>query len=75
MPIVKIENEARVPTGGLQIGNDWPGVFIRGDEAIGLAAAIDAAQCSDILPCNGPAAALLQRVIDLLKSCAVTDHG
>ena len=26
----------RVETGSLQFGDDWPGVFIRGDDAIGL---------------------------------------
>lgn len=61
----------RLETGAVQFGNDWPGVFIRGDEAIGLAASIDAAQCNDMLPCNGPGAVLLQRVIDLLNSCSV----
>lgn len=61
----------RLNTGAVQFGSDWPGVFIRGDEAIGLASQIDAAQCADMLPCNGPGAALLQRVIDLLNLCAV----
>lgn len=27
----------RIPTGVLQFGDDWPGVFIRGDEALALA--------------------------------------
>ena len=26
----------RVETGATQIGNDWPGLFIRGDDCIGL---------------------------------------
>lgn len=69
------EGGKRVETGALQIGDDWPGLFIRGDEAIGLAANIDAAQCADMLPCNGPGAVLLQRVIDLLNSCSVKNHG
>ena len=27
----------RVPTGPLKLGEDWPGIFIRGDEALGMA--------------------------------------
>ncbi len=30
--IQKIAGTLRVSTGPLQIGNDWPGVFIRGDD-------------------------------------------
>lgn len=69
--VTKVDLPMRPSTGPMQFGADWPGLFIRGDEAIGLASVIDAAQCNDILPCNGPGAALLQRVIDLLNSCAV----
>lgn len=61
----------RLSTGPVKLGADWPGLFIRGDESIALANTIDAAQCSDFLPCNGPGAVLLQQVIDLLKSCEV----
>jgi hypothetical protein len=32
--------QERVETGKMQFENDWPGVFIRGDEALGYAAAI-----------------------------------
>jgi hypothetical protein len=32
--------EQRVRTGKLQFENDWPGVFIRGDDALSYAAAI-----------------------------------
>jgi hypothetical protein len=27
---------AQVPTGALQFRDDWPGLFVRGDDAIGL---------------------------------------
>ena len=30
----------RVPTGAIQFQEDWPGLFVRGDEAIGLMASI-----------------------------------
>lgn len=71
MSLTKIDHPEPVPTGPLQFAQDWPGLFIRGDEAIGLASSIDTAQCNDMLPCNGPGAVLLQQVIDLLNSCAV----
>lgn len=29
---------ARVATGVVKFGNDWPGVFVRGDDALGYAA-------------------------------------
>ena len=31
---INIESDKRIETGPLQINNDWPGVFIRGDNAI-----------------------------------------
>ena len=31
------EPTARIATGPLKFGDDWPGVFIRGDEALGYA--------------------------------------
>jgi hypothetical protein len=30
----------QIPTGAMQFENDWPGLFIRGDNAIALAASI-----------------------------------
>lgn len=32
---------SRMSTGAIQFGEDWPGVFIRGDEAIGYGTMID----------------------------------
>lgn len=58
--------ETRVETGPVQFGEDWPGVFIRGDEAMGLAAQIEALQ-----PCDSPIGAVLNRVTKLLNSCLV----
>jgi hypothetical protein len=34
---------ARVETGAVQFGDDWPGVFIRGDNAFGFIGALEAA--------------------------------
>jgi len=36
-------DERRVETGPLQVGDDWPGVFIRGDDAAGFAHALSSA--------------------------------
>lgn len=69
--IMQIDLSIRPGTGPMQFGGDWPGLYIRGDEAIGLAAEIDAAQIADISPCNGSGSILLQRVIDLLNSCSM----
>ena len=33
----------RVETGPVQFGDDWPGLFIRGDNAFGMKMAIDSA--------------------------------
>ncbi len=33
--------EGRVETGAIQFGGDWPGLFIRGDDAMGLVGAIN----------------------------------
>lgn len=35
-----VDSAVRIDTGPLQIGDDWPGVFIRGDNALALANAI-----------------------------------
>lgn len=57
----------RLDTGALKPENDWPGIFIRGDEAIGLAQQLRYwANLKDI-----PS---LRRLSELLDSCAVKSH-
>lgn len=34
----------RVPTGAMQFGSDWPGLFLRGDDAMRLVGAISELQ-------------------------------
>lgn len=65
------EGGGRVETGALQIGNDWPGVFIRGDEAIGLVTLIEVAQHSGFLPRSG----LLAQLVETLRSCEVKPNA
>jgi hypothetical protein len=60
--------EPRVETGPLQFGDDWPGLFIRGDEALGLADTLNAAAA--FLPAEFSAIrTLLNSVSELLGSC------
>lgn len=43
-PVISIpreDNNTRVETGIVQFGNDWPGVFIRGDNAMGYALSLE----------------------------------
>ena len=65
----------RVETGPVQFGNDWPGLFVRGDEALALASMIQTLQFDGTsLPCGGPIGAVLNRIVDLLKSCEVAER-
>jgi hypothetical protein len=36
----KIPLDARPETGPMLFGDDWPGVFVRGDDALGYASAV-----------------------------------
>lgn len=64
------KQDIRVETGPIQFGDDWPGLFVRGDEALGLANEIEALQLDGTsLPAGGAIGAVLNRVVDLLQSC------
>ena len=60
--------EPQVRTGPLRFGDDWPGIFIRGDEALGMAdrlnLGIELGNWKEV-----------ERVIDLLRSCRVNGSG
>lgn len=70
----KLQKLTRLETGPIQLGDDWPGVVIRGDDAIGYATAlwrvvhrlaeIDDASLDDV--------GKLAELVDLLESCRVT---
>jgi hypothetical protein len=67
----RVDHELRAETGPLQFGEDWPGVFIRGDEALGLADRINMCLTSGLMP---PASLpLFREVVDLLISCLKAD--
>lgn len=71
-----VSSIARVETGPKQFGGDWPGVFIRGDDALCFAASIrrllkskelDEAFIMENADCLGS----LNELSELLRSCAV----
>lgn len=65
--------ETRVETGPVRFGNDWAGIFIRGDEAHYFAFMLS--HILELLPKNGTiqmasAAAGVTRLAKLLASCS-----
>ena len=70
--IQKIPGDKRVSTGPLQVGGDWPGIFIRGDETDGIV------QLLLFLKREAkyvPAHWAVDEVIELLRSCYVEDRA
>ena len=68
-----ISEDKRVETGALQIGDDWPGVFIRGDEALSMADNLEAMSMHFGIPhADG---SLLRRYIELLRSARVSESA
>jgi hypothetical protein len=73
MEIRKFEKqEERVETGPIQFGDDWPGVFIRGDNALAyvfylqnMLEQLDKSNCDVFMRCN------IEGLIRLLTSCDV----
>jgi hypothetical protein len=66
-------DDVRPETGPMQFGDDWPGVFIRGDDAIGYASALRRA-VEKLAEVDSPSvnAARLADLVELLGSCRVT---
>lgn len=65
------DTQRRLETGVVQCGDDWPGVFIRGDMALHWAVTLEA-----LLPhMKGYdfQRAYLEGLVSVLRSCAVTD--
>lgn len=66
----------RVETGPTQIGDDWPGIFIRGDNAVAFATILE--MYLDDMKDNAPASetahinrSVVQGLANLLRSCTV----
>jgi hypothetical protein len=71
--ITKVPGVAeRVETGPIQFGDDWPGVFIRGDNALFYANALEAAL--GVLPPekHWTVEAVLKGLLSDLRSCSDT---
>lgn len=60
--------DSRVETGSVRFGTDWPGVFIRGDDALAYATAIEKTLAPQFLK-DG---AFGRRLVTLLRSCEAT---
>ena len=67
--------DPRVETGPIQFGDDWPGVFIRGDNALFYAQHLDVAINSTIVGEEWATKAMLIGLRDTLRSCSVGDTG
>jgi hypothetical protein len=61
---------SRVPTGALQFRGDWPGLFVRGDDAIGLVFGIrhlSERLAADTDPGVALAMSRLRRIADIIE--------
>lgn len=71
VPAVVDDAVGRVETGPVQFGDDWPGVFIRGDNAMSYAGCLEHV----LLTSDGPMPIFEKRMIEglvkVLKSCRV----
>lgn len=70
--------QERIETGPLQFGDDWPGVFIRGDNALADANMLEAAL--KYFPMTAEtdtwiARRVIEGLISTLRSCRVGDTG
>jgi hypothetical protein len=69
--IIGIDPEPRVETGTVQFGDDWPGLFIRGDVCFTFAAALE-----EVLEAMPRRPNLSCRVLtDLLEMLRATNVG
>lgn len=67
----------RAETGPMRFGNDWPGIYIRGDNALGMAAdlkAIDRYIANGVMVPAGFRLAI-QEMAKLLDSCSMLRGG
>lgn len=76
-PEQSVTQQARAETGPMRFGDDWPGVFIRGDNALAFANLLTSVLADQ--RANQPTAEwatlMLTGLRDLLRSCSVGDTG
>jgi hypothetical protein len=66
--------EGRAETGPMQFGVDWPGIFIRGDDALSYAQTLERTIAA--LPASAWAdRSMLMGLMLVLRSCSVGDTG
>lgn len=75
------ELNSRIETGAIQFGDDWPGIFIRGDNALHFGVTLhtlfDVIEHNDIEQIDPITCVILKGLADLLMSCdnAQVDNG
>lgn len=72
LDVLSDEPPERLETGPVQMSEDWPGVFIRGDNAAGYMFALEEAQ--GLLP-DGLVKAQIEGLERLLSSCIIGADG
>jgi hypothetical protein len=71
-----MKNELRPETGVMQFGDDWPGVFIRGDNAFGYLMALQTAiRKLEEIDMDPLTRVSLQGLADLLASSDAHNHA
>jgi hypothetical protein len=67
-------HEPRVESGVLQFGDDWPGVFVRGDDALVFAAALR--ETAQHIPASERVLlSQLAGLANILQACSVGNTG
>jgi hypothetical protein len=69
--VPELADGERPETGPMQFGNDWPGVFIRGDHALAAAAHLERAikLVEKMSSAYWPTMSVLTGLLEELKSC------
>lgn len=65
---IKFDEKERVETGPVKFGDDWPGIFIRGDNALGYSLELRIIQ-DLVRKGNIDALDMLDSLIELFYSC------
>jgi hypothetical protein len=72
LPLTKLPGvQDRVETGPIQFGDDWPGMFIRGDNALIIAGMLDYI-AKDLVRSQK---IFLTELAGLLRCCHIDEHG
>lgn len=66
---INVELKERVETGAIQIGDDWPGTFIRGDDSFHYSAHLR--EILDENEIKGFSRFLLEKLYNTLRECKI----